>query len=111
MFQNCQFWSCRPFSEREKAQDHHRFACVNVDQKGGIVELVNPKEPKEPAKCFNFDAVYDKNSKQLDIYDEAVRPIVDSVLAGFNGTVFAYGQTGTGKTYTMEGTEGEGNCC
>jgi len=45
----------------------------------------------------------------LDVYDEAVRPIVDSVLQGFNGTVFAYGQTGTGKTYTMEGPSGIGS--
>jgi len=45
----------------------------------------------------------------LDVYDEAVRPIVDSVLQGFNGTVFAAGQTGTGKTYTMEGPSGIGS--
>lgn len=43
------------------------------------------------------------SSKQLDLYDETFRDLVDSVLNGFNGTIFAYGQTGTGKTYTMEG--------
>ncbi|GBN44025.1 hypothetical protein AVEN_202961-1, partial [Araneus ventricosus] len=40
---------------------------------------------------------------QADIYDEVFRPLVDSVINGFNGTVIAYGQTGAGKTYTMEG--------
>lgn len=39
------------------------------------------------------------------MYDETVRPLVSSVLEGYNGCVFAYGQTGTGKTFTMEGTK------
>ena len=39
----------------------------------------------------------------MDLYYEVFRDLVDSVLKGFNGTIFAYGQTGTGKTYTMEG--------
>jgi kinesin family protein 3/17 len=43
------------------------------------------------------------SAKQQDIYDETARPIVGAVLDGFNGTIFAYGQTGTGKTFTMEG--------
>lgn len=37
------------------------------------------------------------------MYDETVRPLVSAVFEGFNGCVFVYGQTGTGKTYTMEG--------
>nr|prf kinesin-related protein [Strongylocentrotus purpuratus] len=41
--------------------------------------------------------------KQIDLYDETFRSLVESVLQGFNGTIFAYGQTGTGKTFTMEG--------
>uniref|UniRef100_A0A915P5J0 Kinesin-like protein n=1 Tax=Meloidogyne floridensis TaxID=298350 RepID=A0A915P5J0_9BILA len=97
---------CRPLSSSERAQGHN--CCVNVDSKSGIIELTNPQCPDEPAKCFSFDSAFDLNSKQLDVYDEAVRPIVDSVLQGFNGTVFAYGQTGTGKTYTMEGPSGIG---
>ena len=43
------------------------------------------------------------SSKQKDFYEQTARPLVDSVLEGFNGTIFAYGQTGTGKTFTMEG--------
>ena len=42
----------------------------------------------------------------MELYDETFRPLVDSVLQGFNGTIFAYGQTGTGKTFTMEGESG-----
>ena len=44
-----------------------------------------------------------QDSIQADVYNSAARDIVDGVLAGYNGTVFAYGQTGTGKTFTMEG--------
>ena len=43
------------------------------------------------------------SSKQRELYEETFRPLVQSVLEGFNGTIFAYGQTGTGKTYTMQG--------
>lgn len=75
-----------------------------MDLRLGQVILRNPRAlVSEPQKTFTFDAVYDSNSKQRDLYDESVRPLIDSVLAGFNGTIFAYGQTGTGKTYTMQG--------
>ena len=49
--------------------------------------------------------VYDWNSSQSqeEIYNQTAFPIVESVLEGFNGTIFAYGQTGTGKTFTMKG--------
>lgn len=43
----------------------------------------------------------------MDVYNEIARPIVDKVLAGYNGTILAYGQTGTGKTFTMEGFNAE----
>lgn len=47
--------------------------------------------------------VFGPKAQQRSIYDQAISPIVSEVLDGFNCTVFAYGQTGTGKTYTMEG--------
>jgi len=47
--------------------------------------------------------VFGPQSRQEDLYDQAVVPIVNEVLEGYNCTIFAYGQTGTGKTYTMEG--------
>ena len=47
--------------------------------------------------------VFGPSAQQRDLYDQAVTPIVNEVLEGFNCTIFAYGQTGTGKTYTMEG--------
>jgi hypothetical protein len=47
--------------------------------------------------------VFGPDSKQERVYKQAIVPIVQEVLDGFNCTIFAYGQTGTGKTYTMEG--------
>ncbi|EYC20441.1 hypothetical protein Y032_0022g624 [Ancylostoma ceylanicum] len=92
---------CRPLSETEIGQGHQSIVSMYPDR--GLVELRNPKDLQEPSKDFTFDAIYNENSKQLDLYDETFRDLVDSVLNGFNGTIFAYGQTGTGKTYTMEG--------
>ena len=47
--------------------------------------------------------MYGDTSEQRTIYDEAAAPIVEAAMQGYNGTVFAYGQTGAGKTHTMEG--------
>lgn len=52
---------------------------------------------------FNFDQVYDDESSQEEIYSNTARLSVISALEGYNATIMAYGQTGTGKTYTMEG--------
>ncbi|XP_067904464.1 kinesin-like protein KIF3B isoform X2 [Heterodontus francisci] len=93
---------CRPMNEKEIAGGYGRI--VDIDAKLGQILVKNPKGgPSELPKTFTFDAVYDYNSKQVELYDETFRPLVESVLLGFNGTIFAYGQTGTGKTYTMEG--------
>ncbi|KAF3703073.1 Kinesin-like protein KIF3C [Channa argus] len=94
---------CRPLNRKEESNGP-AGGIVQMDLRLGQVILRNPRAPaSEPQKTFTFDAVYDPNSKQRDLYDESVRPLIDSVLAGFNGTIFAYGQTGTGKTYTMQG--------
>ncbi|MBN3297625.1 KIF3B protein, partial [Amia calva] len=93
---------CRPLNRKEEATGYEGI--VNMDVKLGQVTVRNPKSaPGDLMKTFTFDAVYDGSSKQSDLYDETVRPLIDSVLQGFNGTIFAYGQTGTGKTYTMQG--------
>jgi Cdc6-like AAA superfamily ATPase len=58
---------------------------------------------------FVFDHVYDQNSTQKEVYENTARAVVDSALQGFNATIIAYGQTGTGKTFTMEGINREGS--
>ncbi|WPG97489.1 kinesin-domain-containing protein [Acrodontium crateriforme] len=67
----------------------------NVDLSMGPSALSN--------KTYNFDKVFSPAADQHMIFDEVVAPILDEVLSGFNCTIFAYGQTGTGKTYTMSG--------
>ncbi|GAQ78682.1 Kinesin-like protein [Klebsormidium nitens] len=64
-----------------------------------------------PTHSFAFDHVYDQNTPQKHIYDNSAKAAVLSTLKGYNATIIAYGQTGTGKTYTMEGNstpEGRG---
>ncbi|KAL0223106.1 hypothetical protein P9112_002496 [Eukaryota sp. TZLM1-RC] len=53
------------------------------------------------AKSFLFDLILSDNSTQQHVYEEVAKPVVDDVLEGYNGTILAYGQTGTGKTYTL----------
>ncbi|KAJ1400249.1 P-loop containing nucleoside triphosphate hydrolase protein, partial [Ochromonadaceae sp. CCMP2298] len=52
---------------------------------------------------FVFDYVYDQDCTQREVYETTAAPVVASALMGYNATIFAYGQTGTGKTFTMEG--------
>ena len=68
--------------------------------------MIGGRTPSKPVpKTFSFDRVFDEEASQADIYN-TVSPFVQSVLEGYNATVFAYGQTGAGKTYTMMGDSG-----
>ncbi|KAJ1333418.1 kinesin family member 5 [Microdochium nivale] len=58
----------------------------------------------EAQGSFTFDRVFDMQGQQRDIFDYSIKPTVDDILNGYNGTVFAYGQTGAGKSFTMMGT-------
>ncbi|XP_044007267.1 kinesin heavy chain isoform X2 [Aphidius gifuensis] len=60
-------------------------------------------------KVYLFDKVFKPNATQDKVYSEAAKSIVSDVLAGYNGTIFAYGQTSSGKTHTMEGVIGDPN--
>lgn len=94
--QNIQvFVRCRPLNP------HERRAVVEVSPEKREVRVNSSYENKN----FYFDQVFAPDSKQIDVYKTVVRPLIDQVLLGFNCTVFAYGQTGTGKTYTMEGNK------
>lgn len=81
------------------------YDVLNSDKSIVVKEQRNEKMEN---LSFNFDKVFDQNSKQKDVYDYTARPVVDSVLEGFNGTIFAYGQTSSGKTFTMEGPSVDG---
>ncbi len=55
-------------------------------------------------KTFGFDGVFGEEANQSDIYELVGRPVVDYAMTGYNGSVYVYGQTGAGKTFTMQGT-------
>ncbi|KAL2837775.1 kinesin-domain-containing protein [Aspergillus pseudoustus] len=60
---------------------------------------------KEAYGSFTFDRVFPMDSRQNDIFNFSIAPTVDDILNGYNGTVFAYGQTGAGKSFTMMGSD------
>ncbi|XP_042451786.1 kinesin-like protein KIN-14E isoform X5 [Zingiber officinale] len=94
------FCRCRPLSEEEISSGCH--AIIDFDAaKDGEIGMVTGGTTK---KNFKFDRVYAPKDNQADVYEDA-SPLVTSVLDGYNVCIFAYGQTGTGKTFTMEGTE------
>lgn len=94
----------RPLNGKEL--DGHCKNIIKVDALNSEITVENPNAVQgEPPKIYSFDAVFDTDSTQVDIYNETARPIVDKVLQGYNGTILAYGQTGTGKTYTMSGAK------
>lgn len=86
----------RPLSSKEK-QDGRTYI-VNADTKRASISIQNPEsDAREPKKEFTFDATFPPESTQMEVYTAAATDIVEAVLSGFNGTIFAYGQTGAGK--------------
>ncbi|XP_019411730.1 PREDICTED: kinesin-like protein KIF11 isoform X1 [Crocodylus porosus] len=93
---------CRPFNTSERKANS--FAVVDCDQGRKEVSIrTGGVTDKTSRKTYTFDMVFGAQAKQIDVYRSVVCPILDEVIMGYNCTVFAYGQTGTGKTFTMEG--------
>jgi len=75
---------CRPLSDKE-IRDGHKVA-VRLNHLTGQVAVVNPKVASgEKERVFTFDTVLGMDSKQVDVYNETARPIVEFVLEGYNG--------------------------
>ena len=89
---------CRPANDKEKGQSisvettPYQRKELKIHQK-----LVHGKEI---TKTFTFDRVYGPQTTQREFFEESIKSIVDEALDGFNCTIFAYGQTSSGKTYT-----------
>lgn len=93
------FCRCRPLNKEETST--RSATAVDFDgAKDGELGVVTGNNSK---KSFKFDRVYTPKDGQVDVFADA-SPMVVSVLDGYNVCIFAYGQTGTGKTFTMEGT-------
>jgi len=68
-----------------------------------VVTRTQPGSTRQVRSTFHFDHVLSSYSSQNDVFSATLKPLVQDVLSGYEAAAFAYGQTGTGKTYTMEG--------
>ncbi|XP_075697117.1 kinesin-like protein KIF11 [Rhinoderma darwinii] len=93
---------CRPFNQLERKANSHSVLECDSQHKDVSVRTggINDKLGK---KNYTFDMVFGPSAKQIEVYRSVVCPILNEVIMGYNCTIFAYGQTGTGKTFTMEG--------
>lgn len=94
----------RPLNSKEEADGRNIVTTAHMDR--GAIEIRNPtSSSSDPPKVFTFDSVFGPSSSQRQIYDICASPIVQSVLEGYNGSIFAYGQTSAGKSHTMVGRD------
>ena len=99
---------CRPLNKKEKEISKKETIAI-IDEK--LLKLknpngfLNPNNIRSNEKLFEFDYVFDSFSNQVKIFNSTTKFLIDNVINGFNATVFAYGATGAGKTYTMLGSE------
>ena len=98
----CRF---RPLNELEQNVPGSLKIDFPEDTKSVVInhESAESKEPKE--QCFAYDYVFPPSSEQKTVYECIALPIVEGVMQGFNGAVLAYGQTASGKTFTMAGPD------
>lgn len=81
------------------------YSVVNLlDDKTLEIAGTNPDGSQGQIK-YNFDGIFNHITTQKEIFDKSAKKIVEGVMEGFNGTVFAYGQTSSGKTHTMTGPD------
>ncbi|XP_076596843.1 kinesin-like protein KIF1B isoform X14 [Chaetodon auriga] len=102
----------RPFNSREMSKESK---CI-IQMQGNTTTITNPKAPKEPAKTFSFDYSYWSHTTPEDpsfasqnlVYNDIGKEMLAHAFEGYNVCIFAYGQTGAGKSYTMMGKQEEG---
>ncbi|KAB2617620.1 kinesin-like protein KIF19 [Pyrus ussuriensis x Pyrus communis] len=99
---------CRPFRQRERGRnivrviDNKEVLVLDPDLSKDYLERIQNRT-KEKKYCF--DHAFDPVSSNLDVYTKCISSVISGVVHGLNATVFAYGSTGSGKTYTMVGTQ------
>nr|CCA16082.1 kinesinlike protein putative [Albugo laibachii Nc14] len=106
---------CRPMNSRETqlgakcVVSVHDNQSVRIQSPSGSENVFSSKSSGNGSldigtKLFTFDHAYFIDSTQEQVYNDIAKSIIDQALQGFNGTIFAYGQTGAGKTHTMMGS-------
>ncbi|KAH1175717.1 hypothetical protein KIL84_022242 [Mauremys mutica] len=101
----------RPFNSRETSKDSK---CI-IQMQGNSTSIINPKNPKEAPKSFSFDYSYWSHTSPEDpcfasqnrVYNDIGKEMLLHAFEGYNVCIFAYGQTGAGKSYTMMGKQEE----
>ncbi|KAK3150511.1 hypothetical protein QOZ80_3AG0234120 [Eleusine coracana subsp. coracana] len=88
----------RPKNAEELAHGDDFDSCVELQPECKRLKL---KKNNWSCESYKFDELFSENASQKRVYEVVAKPVVESVLEGYNGTVMAYGQTGTGKTYTV----------
>ena len=91
----------RPFNKAE-TEKGKKTSISRFDQESNLISVYKDKSEGIKSK-FYFDSLFPDDVTQEEVYETTGRRVVESVINGFNGTIFAYGQTGTGKTFTMLG--------
>lgn len=83
-----------PFDVEIKSEDFKK--CIALQE-----NVVSLTYPRDTTRDFCFDGVFHERTSESQVFEQSAKPLVQSVLAGYSGTLFVYGQTGTGKTHTM----------
>ncbi|CBJ27232.1 Centromeric protein E, putative [Ectocarpus siliculosus] len=92
----------RPLNERE---ERHSATPAWAWKDNTIAQTSTVSRNRQTGGVFTYDHLFDPVSSTEEIYENAVRRVILATMGGFHGSVFAYGQTSTGKTHTMQGTE------
>ena len=102
---------CRPLSIKEKQKQSQKSVKI-LDEKIIILQDISAAKPEEAfrlarskEKTYAFDYAFDEQLGQQYIFERTTKFLIDGIMQGYNASVFAYGATGAGKTYTMLGTE------
>jgi hypothetical protein len=91
----------RPMNKKEEMQG--TLPVVNASSVDNTITAIKGNGRGQQRSSFNFDNVFSSYTTQEQVFESTLKPVINDVLQGFESTVFAYGQTGTGKTHTMEG--------
>jgi kinesin family protein 11 len=92
------FVRVRPPNDMEKEKGDPVTAAAD-----GETQEIVLQDPSGHEARYKYDKVYGPEATQAELYDDAVSPIVEQVCRGMSCCIFAYGQTGAGKTFTMRG--------
>ncbi|TMW56599.1 hypothetical protein Poli38472_006609 [Pythium oligandrum] len=97
---------CARFRPQNKLEiKQQAVECVRVDD--GTTVRIGTGSNHDAHHTFTFDQVFGTSSTQAEVYGATAKPLVEAALQGYNCTCFVYGQTGTGKTFSMEGVPGD----